>query len=76
MQSTGKVARCLPILKGLNVNGLSLNIQPFQGWEAFFTPTVDCIYGYSHSILSGLSNDYKMRLYSFHVTMDKEFPSE
>ncbi len=55
MQSTGKVASCLLTLKGLNVNGLDLNVQPFQGWEAVFTPTVDCIYGYSHSILSGLA---------------------
>ena len=63
MQSTGKVASRLPTLKGLNVDGLGLNIQPFQGWEVVFTPTVDCIYGYSHSILSGLSDDFKTRFY-------------
>lgn len=68
MQSTGKVGDRLPTLKGLNVNGLGLNFQPFQGWEAVFTPTVDCIYGYciygySYSILSGLSDDFNMRFY-------------
>ena len=60
MQSTGNVMSRLSTLKGLNINRLSLLgdiCSTLSGLRSRFSITVDCIYGYSHSILSGLSEN-------------------